>query len=119
RRQIQTLNDAHAGKGAGADTGFRFTLKGITRTNNGAWYRDPERYERTFKPKLRKGGAGTLNLYSADMGEEMLGWSTFPWKYKADPKMDGVIIHPESMPHGSIENFNLGHTATHEIGHWL
>jgi hypothetical protein len=119
RRQIQTLNDAHGGKGAGADTGFGFTLKGVTRTDNATWYNDPERHERTFKTRLRKGGAGTLNLYSADMGEEMLGWSTFPWKYKANPKLDGVIIHPESMPHGSIENFNLGHTATHEIGHWL
>ncbi|MFC5749083.1 zinc metalloprotease [Actinomadura rugatobispora] len=119
RRQIQSLNDAHGGKGAGADTGFAFALHGVTRTDNATWYGDPERHEQTFKTKLRKGGAGTLNLYSADMGEAMLGWSTFPWSYRANPKMDGVIIHPESMPHGSIENFNLGHTATHEIGHWL
>ncbi|MFD0853847.1 zinc metalloprotease, partial [Actinomadura adrarensis] len=105
--------------GHGADTDFRFRLVDVTRTDNGAWYRDPQRHERTFKPRLRKGGARTLNLYSADMGRDMLGWSTFPWRYKAEPKMDGVVIHPESMPGGSIKYFNLGHTATHEIGHWL
>ncbi|MFI0357819.1 zinc metalloprotease [Actinomadura sp. 9N407] len=122
KRQIKVLNDAHAGKagkGPGATTGFTFTLRGVTRTDNARWYSDPERHEATFKPKLRKGDARTLNLYSADMGEDLLGWSTFPWKYKAEPKMDGVIVHPGSLPGGTIEHFDRGHTATHEVGHWL
>ncbi|MFB4313520.1 zinc metalloprotease [Actinomadura sp. 21ATH] len=120
QRQIEVLNRAHAGSGArAAATGFTFTLKGVTRTDNAGWYRDPERHEATFKPRLRKGDARTLNLYSADMGEDLLGWSTFPWKYRAEPKMDGVIVHPGSLPGGTIPNFDQGHTATHEVGHWL
>lgn len=119
RRQIKVLNDSHSGRGPGARTGFTFELKGVTRTENARWYSDPERYESEFKPKLRKGGASTLNLYSADMGEQLLGWSTFPWKYRSEPKMDGVVVHPGSLPGGTIENFDRGHTATHEVGHWL
>ncbi|WP_344596493.1 zinc metalloprotease [Actinomadura vinacea] len=120
RRQIQVLNEVHGGNsGRGARTGFTFSLSGVTRTNNSSWYSDPMRHEKTFKPKLHKGGAGTLNLYSANMGDDMLGWSSFPWKYKTEPKIDGVVLHPDSLPGGPIENFNLGHTATHEIGHWL
>jgi hypothetical protein len=119
RRQIDVLNAAHGGSGPGADTKFTFSLRTITRTDNASWYHDPLRYERRYKSHLHRGGAGTLNLYSADMGVQMLGWSTFPWRYKADPKMDGVVVHPQSLPGGRIRNFNLGHTATHEIGHWL
>ncbi|WP_395109440.1 M43 family zinc metalloprotease [Actinomadura sp. SCN-SB] len=119
RRQIDVLNRAHGGSGPGARTGFVFSLRAITRSNNRAWYRDPLRHERAYKTRLRRGGAGTLNLYSADMGLDVLGWSTFPWRYRADPQMDGVVVHPQSLPGGSIPSFNLGHTATHEIGHWL
>ncbi|MFF5258825.1 zinc metalloprotease [Actinomadura viridis] len=119
QRQIQVLNEAHGGRAGGADTGFRFVLRGVTRTESAAWYAAPAQYEGAFKAHLRRGGAGTLNLYSADMGRELLGWSTFPWKYRSEPLMDGVVVNPESMPGGSVPNFDRGHTATHEIGHWL
>jgi hypothetical protein len=119
KRQIGTMNASYGGRNGGADTGIAFTLRGITRSDNAAWFQDPERYEGTYKPQLHRGGKGTLNLYSTHIGGNLLGWSTFPWKYKADPKMDGVTIHYGSMPGGSIENFNKGFSATHEVGHWL
>ena len=118
-RQISTMNASYGGRNGGADTGISFTLRGISRSDNAAWFRDPERYEGTYKPKLHRGGKGTLNLYSTYIGGDLLGWSTFPWKYKADPEMDGVTIHYGSMPGGEIENFNKGFSATHEVGHWL
>lgn len=118
-RQISTLNASYGGRNGGADTRISFSLRGVTRTNNAAWFNDPQRYEKTYKPRLRMGGKGTLNLYSAYIGGDLLGWSTFPWKYKSEPKMDGVTIHYGSMPDGPIENFNRGFSATHEVGHWL
>ncbi|MEO3826782.1 zinc metalloprotease [Actinomadura sp. B10D3] len=119
KRQINTLNASYGGRNGGANTRVSFRLRGISRSDNAAWFGDPERYEGTYKPKLRRGGKGTLNLYSAYIGGDLLGWSTFPWKYKTDPKMDGVTIHYASMPGGSIKHFNKGFSATHEVGHWL
>ncbi|MDL4776209.1 MULTISPECIES: zinc metalloprotease [Thermomonosporaceae] len=118
-RQISVLNSTYGGSGSGAETGFSFTLREVDRTSNAAWYSDPQRYETAFKPKLRKGDATTLNLYSADLGKDLLGWSTFPWKYRSQPKLDGVIVHEGSLPGGSAEHFNLGYSGTHEVGHWL
>ncbi|WUI00448.1 zinc metalloprotease [Spirillospora sp. NBC_00431] len=118
-RQISTLNASYGGRNGGANTQVSFKLRAVSRTDNATWFNDPEQYEGTYKPRLRKGGKSTLNLYSAQIGGDLLGWSTFPWKYKSEPKMDGVTIHYGSMPGGPIENFNKGFSATHEVGHWL
>jgi hypothetical protein len=118
-RQIKTLNDSYGGQNGGANTRVSFSLSDVTRTDNAAWFNEPERYEATYKPKLRKGDKATLNLYSGNIGGDLLGWSTFPWKYKAEPTMDGVTIHYGSMPGGHIDNYNKGFSATHEVGHWL
>ncbi|GAA4138179.1 zinc metalloprotease [Actinomadura keratinilytica] len=119
RRQIAAMNTAYRGGHGGADTGVRFELVQVTRTDNAAWYSQPETYEMKYKKLLRRGGAGTLNLYSADTGRELLGWSTFPWKYRSEPVRDGVVINPDSMPGGPIDHFDRGFTAVHETGHWL
>ena len=119
QRQISTLNASYGGRNGGANTRVSFSLRGVSRTDNAAWFSDPERYEATYKPKLHQGGKGTLNLYSARIGGELLGWSTFPWKYQSEPTMDGVTVHYGSMPGGNIQNFNKGFSATHEVGHWL
>ncbi|MFG2087665.1 MULTISPECIES: zinc metalloprotease [unclassified Spirillospora] len=119
KRQISTLNASYGGRNGGADTRISFELRDVSRTDNAAWFNDPEGYERTYKPRLREGGKDSLNLYSAYIGGDLLGWSTFPWKYESEPKMDGVTIHYGSMPGGPIENFNKGFSATHEVGHWL
>lgn len=115
--QIAVLNAAYASTGSP----FFFTLAGITRTTNATWYtmQPGTTAEQQAKTALRKGGAGTLNLYSANPSGGLLGWATFPSDYASRPTQDGVVVLFSSLPGGTASPYNLGDTATHEIGHWL
>ncbi|MDL4821860.1 zinc metalloprotease [Actinomadura opuntiae] len=119
RGQIATLNAAYGGRMGGADTGVRFRLVHYDVTNKAAWFYHPQKYERRIKQRLRKGGRGTLNLYTAAVGSDVLGFSTFPQWYRRSPRLDGVVVDYRSLPHGTYRRFNRGYTAVHEIGHWL
>ncbi|WP_254715555.1 zinc metalloprotease [Actinomadura sp. NAK00032] len=119
RRQVATLNAAYGGKTGGADTRVRFRLASFDRVDSAAWFQHPDRYEQPMKKRLHKGGRGTLNVYTAAVGSEVLGFSTFPQWYRRAPRMDGVVIDYRSMPGGSYQGFDRGYTAVHEIGHWL
>ncbi len=119
RRQVDALNAAYGGKVGGADTGFRFELKGITHTANSQWFRDPVANEDPMKRKLRTGGPETLNLYVGQLSQLVLGYATYPYWYKDEPQLDGVVIDWRSMPGGPLVNFDRGYTAVHEIGHWF
>jgi hypothetical protein len=117
--QIAALNAAYSGGTGGADTGISFRLISVEVTDNAYWFADPRRYERPLKTALRRGGAGTLNLYSAAVGSVLLGLSTFPQWYGLRPVLDGVMVDYRSVPGGSNPHFNRGYTAVHEVGHWL
>jgi hypothetical protein len=119
QKQLDVLDASYRGKAGGANTHVNFWLKGITRTNNKAWFANPRKYEKAFKTKLHKGGKGTLNLYTSNLGSELLGWATWPWDYKKKPKLDGVVVHYGSLPGSTIQNYNLGYSGTHETGHWF
>jgi hypothetical protein len=112
-RQLNVMNQGFAG------SGFTFETASVTRTDNAAWFSDPSGNEAAMKSALRKGDAGDLNVYLADLGDSLLGWATFPSWYTEEPSMDGVVVHYESLPGGAIANYNEGDTATHEVGHWL
>ena len=59
-----------------------------------------------------------LNIWVCNLNGSLLGFSTYPG---ADPLLDGVVIDYEYL--GVLINspypYNLGRTATHELGHFF
>jgi hypothetical protein len=113
--QLNVLSAAYA------SSGFTFVLASLDRTTNATWYAATpgSAGETQMKTALHTGTSADLNLYTNNMGQGLLGWSTFPWDYSRKPAMDGVVVLFSSLPGGSAAPYNLGDTATHEIGHWM
>lgn len=105
---------------------YRFQFAGADRTNNSGWASAGQNSaaEAQMKSALAKDVTRNLNVYiSPDLpasgGGQILGWAWFPSSYAENNTMHGVIILTGTLPGGSIPNFNLGRTLTHEIGHYL
>lgn len=117
--QMTVLNESFAGRTGGAATAFAFQLAKINRVLNPAWY--PIVYgssaERQMKSALREGGKETLNIYTGELSDNLLGWATFPRRKLSSS--DGVVVLAESLPAGTAGIYAEGDTATHEVGHWL
>jgi hypothetical protein len=77
----------------------------------------------------RRGGsdpidpAHKLNIWVCNLGQGLLGYAQFPG---GNPATDGVVIlysafgSRSKYPSGAyISKYDLGRTATHEIGHWM
>ncbi|KAJ5319416.1 hypothetical protein MYU51_017443 [Penicillium brevicompactum] len=135
--QLAILQDSYA------DSDISFRLQGVTRHVNDEWARNGD--ETAMKTALRKGTYRTLNVYfqtnlqatpgqsgralgtrgtNSDLAASVLGFCTLP-----DPKInadspasqyvkDGCNILAKTMPGGSLDLYNRGGTAIHEIGHW-
>jgi len=114
-QQISVLNSAYSA------TGLSFNLVSTDYTDNASWFAlsPGSSAESQAKSALRQGTADDLNLYSANPGGGLLGWSTFPWDYAGNPLDDGVVVLYSSLPGGGAAPYDEGDTATHEIGHWM
>ena len=133
-RQIDVLNAAYRG------TGFQFRLQakeGIDRTTQPQWFNlipangaEPRLFrgsgkEVKMKKRLHEGDSETLNIYTASLGQFLLGWAYFPSSFDGTdgaplPEyLDGVVIDYRSIPGGAFTNYGQGDTLTHEVGHWL
>lgn len=112
--QMTVLNNAYGG------WGWHFNLVSTDRTTNSTWYANCYgSSESAMKNALRQGTADDLNLYTCSPSGGILGYATFPSSYSSQPKLDGVVILYSSLPGGSASPYNLGDTATHEVGHWM
>lgn len=115
---IEQLNVLNAAYTAG---NWKFVLKAkdVTADDDCFTMSPGTAAETRCKKALRKGDAGDLNLYTANIGDGLLGWATFPKDYDSEPEMDGVVILYTSLPGGSANHYDEGDTGTHEVGHWM
>jgi hypothetical protein len=123
RTQIRVLNTTFGGGEGGENTGFSFTLAGITRTNNAEWYAiETFEAEVAMKQALKQGGDNALNVYSTS-GFLFLGWAYYPEIVNSTQAyLDGIVIDWRSMKGVSTAYagaYDQGETLTHETGHWL
>lgn len=113
--QIDVLNDAFAG------SGFRFRLASVDRKNSSKYFAmtPGSRAEQDAKKALMIDPSRTLNIYTAGPGQNLLGWAYYPWAAAENSFWHGVVLLYSTLPGGSAAPYNLGHTGTHEIGHYL
>ena len=57
-----------------------------------------------------------LNIWVCNITNGYLGYAQFPG---GKASTDGVVILYSSLPGGTAAPYNLGRTATHEVGHYL
>ena len=132
--QIDVLNEDYSATNTdyrGYDAGYRtvkgnpelkFCLVGIVRqstTSKSFIWNDGVKF-------TKRGGsdavdpAHNLNIWVCDLGKDLLGYAQFPG---GKLETDGVVIDYQATGRANFpvlySQFNLGRTATHEIGHWL
>ncbi len=112
--QMTVMNNAYAA------WGYSFNLVSTDRTTNATWYNGCYGTSETaMKTALRQGTADDLNIYTCNPSNGILGYATFPSSYAGAKAKDGVVLLYSSLPGGNAAPYNLGDTATHEVGHWM
>ena len=104
-----------------ASMDISFSLVDTTKTVNSNWAIGED--DLGMKSALRQGSYADLNMYFlSNLNPQLLGFCYFPVEAapgSATFNLDGCVVQAESMPGGLIQDYNLGATATHEIGHYL
>ena len=106
--------------GVAADVGITFILEDIIRkkTSKTSWG------TRDAMKKTKQGGISptspttTLNIWACTIGGGILGYAQFPGGPLAT---DGIVVDSKYFGLSSSASYpyNLGRTATHEVGHWM
>lgn len=106
--------------GVKANVGITFVLDAVVRksTSKSSWRTDDS------MKKSNRGGINPtspttkLNLWVCNLSGGILGYAQFPGGSSAT---DGVVIDNNAMgtTGSATAPFNLGRTATHEVGHWM
>jgi hypothetical protein len=103
------------------DNGIRFELLETKRYSNSRSTWGTSDLVKSTYPPIEP--ARILNMWVADIGGGILGYAQFP---NDTPATDGVVMSPQYFGDASKGSgfylsapFNLGRTATHEVGHWL
>ena len=95
-------------------TGINFNLAGTYRHNdNTSSWGTNDAVKRDYPPITPE---THLNIWVCNIGGGILGYAQFPG---GSPSTDGVVLLHSSLPGGSAAPYNLGRTATHEVGHYL
>ena len=114
--QISVLNDAYA------DSMFTFSLQpasDILRHVDDDLATSCFLQKNKMKMKYGIDIESAMNVYSCDPDFGVLGHSSWPYDYPEFHKLHGVVFKFDTMPGGSAAPYNLGHTLTHEVGHYL
>jgi Pregnancy-associated plasma protein-A len=119
--QMKVLNASYGGATRGARTGFTFDLVSVDRTTSAHWFHmTGNGKDKAMKTALKVGGPETLNIYSTDLGNTLLGYAYLAQDAAAVGVLDGVVVHYGSLPGGPFgTQYSEGDTATHEVGHWF
>eukprot|EP01031_Cornospumella_fuschlensis_P027821 gene27821-33597_t len=110
--QMRVLNKAFR------RSGFNFTLAKVNRVVNDKWfdYVIGSKNDREMRRALHEGTMADLNVYTS-LGYNY-GFSTFPTDKES--RFDGVWINHRTVPGGPMgKKYSMGHTLTHEVGHWF
>lgn len=140
--QIAVLNEDFRGNNAditkvptlfstvkAGDTRIRFELDQVVRksTNKKSWSTNNAMKKSSLGGIDPTSPTTNLNMWACNMGGGILGYAQFPG---GSASTDGVVIlssafgsRPKVISSGSsgyfISTYDLGRTATHEVGHWL
>lgn len=102
--------------------GVNFNLQNVQRITNDRWFNlDTDEIEREMKTALRQGGANALNVYTLNAVDALgfTSWSYNAVLYPGDHISDGVAVDYNVLPGGNFNNYNLGDSMVHEVGHWF
>ncbi|KAF2213571.1 hypothetical protein CERZMDRAFT_120818 [Cercospora zeae-maydis SCOH1-5] len=116
--QVTVMNDAYS------SMGFSFKLAGSDFTIQDDWAAASAGgdEESQMKEALHMGSYADLNLYFlSDLGDGLLGFCYFPTESpsRSTRVLDGCINLAASLPGAEAQNYNMGLTAVHEVGHWF
>ncbi len=132
RLNADTVNTPPEFAAVGADVKIEFCLasfdpNGDSTTGIIRKYTDTTQYLLSFSEEVKKSeqmgddawpSSSYLNIWVCDLQDGILGYAVSPG---ASPEVDGVVIDYKNFGLADISSapYNLGRTATHEVGHWL